>query len=100
MNPLTVTKAKALRGDIIKSLYDLYDTALPLSKINDLLRYKTFYNKEDIRRAVGYLSGAKKEFIQLEVNDKDYWASFIKLTPAGINLAEGDITDVGVRFGE
>jgi len=100
VNDLIIVTSKALRGDIVKNLYNLYDTPIPLSKINDLLRYKTFYSKEDIKRAVGYLAGTKKEFIHIEVNEKDYWASFIKLTPTGVNLAEGDISDVGVRFGE
>ncbi|MCL2618163.1 MAG: hypothetical protein FWD98_03810 [Defluviitaleaceae bacterium] len=100
MSLLNVAKSKSLRGDIIRSLYDLYDTAIPISRVHDLLRYKSFYNKEDIRRAVGYLSGDKKEYVQIELNDKDYGASFVKLTPAGINLAEGDITDMGVQFGE
>jgi len=100
MNRLNVAKAKSLRGDIIKNLYDLYDMPIPLNKIEDLLRYKSFYNKDEIKRAVSYLAGAKKEFVVVAVNDKDYWASFVQLTPIGVNLAEGDITDMGVSLGE
>jgi hypothetical protein len=100
MNKLNIAKAKALRGDIIKNLYELYDMPIPLSKIEDLLRYKSFYSRDDIGKAVAYLSGIKKEFVTVRINEKDYWASFIKLTPTGINLAEGDITDMGVQFSE
>jgi hypothetical protein len=99
-NKLNITKAKALRGDIVKSLYELYDTPIPLSKIDGLLRYKNFYGKDEIKKAVSYLSGAKKEFLEISTNQKDYWASFVRLTPVGVNLAEGDIMDKGVVLSE
>jgi len=100
MNRLSVVKAKALRGDIVKNLYEFSDMPIPMSKIEGLLRYKSFYSKDEIKKAVSYLAGAKKEFVTVDINESDYWASFIQLTPAGINLAEGDITDMGVEFGE
>jgi len=100
MNKLNVAKSKALRGDIIKNLYEIYDMPIPISKIEALLRYKTLYSKDDIGKAIAYLSGEKKEFVSIRVNEKDYWASFIKLTPTGVNLAEGDVTDLGVHFSE
>ena len=100
MNKLDISKAKSLRGEIVRHLYDLYDMPIPVTKINDLLRYKHFYTKDDIKRAVGYLAGAKKEFVEIEINDKDYWASFVRLTPVGVNLAEGDTVDKGVVFSE
>jgi hypothetical protein len=100
MDKLNITKAKSLRGEIIRSLYDLYDMPIPLTKISDLLRYKTFYTKEDIQKAVSYLAGTKKEFVEIRINSKDYWASFVRLTPCGVNLAEGDIVDKGVVFSE
>jgi len=100
MNRLDIPKAKSLRGEIVKNLYDLYDMPIPLNKISDLLRYKTFYNKDDIKKAVSYLAGAKKEFVEVKINEKDYWASFVQLTPHGVNLAEGDIKDKGVVFSE
>ena len=100
MNNLHVVNSKSLRGNIVKSLYDIYDMPIPISKIGELLRYKNFYSKEDIKRATSYLAGKEKEFVTIEVNEKDYYASFIQLTPKGINLAEGDITDIGVLFNE
>jgi len=100
MKRFDISKAKTLRGEIIKNLYDLYDEPIPLNRIMDLMRYKTFYDKRDIKRAIGYLSGIKKEFVQVEADDKEYWASFVQLTPKGVNLAEGDISDMGVVFSE
>ena len=98
MDNVSVAKAKELRGEIIRQLYDRYGCPVPISSVNALLRYKNYHSKEDIRKALLYLSGAKKEFVEVFLNEKDYGASFVQLTPAGINLAEGDLTDMGVIF--
>jgi len=100
LNNISVAKAKSLRGDIIKNLYIIYDVSIPISKVSNLLRYKSFYSKEEIQKAISYLSGEEKEFVTVEINEKDQWASFVRLTPKGVNLAEGDITDIGVIFNE
>ena len=100
MNKLEIAKAKSLRGEIVKSLYEFCDIPIPINKIEELLMYKSFYNKNEIKRAVSYLAGEGKKFVSVEVNKKDYWASFIQLTPVGMNLAEGDRPDVGVLFSE
>ena len=96
MDNISIAKAKELRGEIIRQLYERYGCPVPISSINTLLRYKNYHSKEDIKKALLYLSGAKKEFLQVVLDEKDYWASFVQLTPTGINLAEGDITDMGV----
>jgi len=100
MDKLDLAKAKELRGEIIKRLYDCYVDPVRIVSVNSLLRYKGYYSKDDIKRAINYLTGPKKEFIHVVYNEDDYWNSFIQLTPAGINLAEGNITDMGVLFHE
>lgn len=96
LDKLKVARAKELRGEIICRLYAYYDKVTPVSSINALLRYRNYNSKEDIKKALHYLSGAKKEFIHVTINEDDYFASFVQLTPTGINLAEGDISDIGV----
>ena len=98
MDKLNIAKAKELRGEIIRRLYDLYGSPVQLSSLGTLLRYKSYNSREDIGKAVRYLSGAKKEYLEVDVNEKDYWASFVQLSPTGVNLAEGDLTDMGVIY--
>jgi len=100
MNNITISKTKSLRGDIIKNLYDIYDMPIPMNKVNGLLRYKNYYSNENIKKAITYLAGSKKEYLTIDTNEKDYWASFVQLTPKGVNLAEGDISDLGVILSE
>ena len=54
----------------------------------------------DIKKAVYYLGGESKRYVKLQLNEEDYMESKIWLTPLGVNLAEGDITDVGVDLDE
>jgi len=93
---LKIAKIKELRGEIIRKLYDCYGAPVVISNINTMLSYKGYHQREDIKKALMYLSGVKKEFVEITINENDYWASFIQLTPAGVNLAEGDISDMGV----
>ena len=96
MDKLGIAKAKELRGEIVRQLYDRYGSPVPVSSIHTLLRYKGYYSAEDIQRAILYLSGEKKEFVAVRSNEEDKGASFVSLTPVGVNLAEGDISDIGV----
>ena len=98
MDKLGIAKAKELRGEIIRQLYDRYGSPVPVSSIHTLLRYKGYYSPEDIQRAIQYLAGDKKEFVAIDNGEGDKAASFVKLSPAGVNLAEGDISDVGVQL--
>ena len=47
-----------------------------------------------------YLGGEEKRYIHVEVNKDNWMDSLIWLTPAGVNLAEGDIRDMGVELDE
>lgn len=98
---LQVVQAKELRSEIIERLYDFYGEEIAVSTIKTLLRYnKNYYSDKDIKRALCYLSGEEKAYIYIKANLDDYWDSLVQLTPLGINLAEGDIKDMGVLSDE
>lgn len=98
MDQLKVAEAKLLRGAVISKLYMTYGTDIPISSLKNLLRSKGFIQDEDLKKTIFYLGGDGKKYIHVEV-DKDEWRdSRIWLTPAGVNLAEKDIEDVGVIF--
>ena len=52
--------------------------------------------EEELRRAIFYLGGEEKRYIHVKVNEDSWLDGMIWLTPKGVNLAEGDIEDVGV----
>lgn len=101
MNPLNemeAAKAKILRGDIIEKLYLYYGNDIRIAVLKSALRANGFVEDSQIKKAVYYLGGEGKRFLHVEV-DKDNWMdSLIWLTPAGVNLAEGDLEDVGVEM--
>ncbi|MBQ9701054.1 MAG: hypothetical protein IJV71_10605 [Lachnospiraceae bacterium] len=96
-----VTRAKDLRGKIINKLYLSYGEDISLEVLRGLLRF-TAYNvqEQDIKKAIYYLGGEGKRYVKLQLDEENYMDSKIWLTPAGVNLAEGDITDVGVEMHE
>ena len=103
MDKLSIAKAKELRGEIIRKLYTCYESPVLIASLNTLLRYNGYYSKEDIKRAMNYLSDEKKHednYVRINLDKDDYWASFAQLTPEGVKLAEGDRTDAGVLFNE
>jgi hypothetical protein len=65
-----------------------------------MLRYKSYITDQGIKKAINYLSGDKKEYIKVALNNESYWDSIVRLTPAGINLAERDVDDLGVMIDE
>lgn len=98
MNQIEVSRAKDLRGNIIRKLYEFYGEDISLDVLKNVLhisRYGCDIEKE-IRKAIYYLGGAGKEYVKLILDEDDYMKSLIWLTPRGVNLAEGDIEDVGV----
>lgn len=100
LNVMEAAKAKILRGDIIEKLYLYYGNDIKIAVLKSALRANGFVEDAQIRKAIYYLGGTGKHFIHVEV-DKDNWMnSLIWLTPAGVNLAEGDIEDVGVELDE
>lgn len=98
MNELEVIKAKEIRGNIIEALYRNYGEDITISVLKNALPLSGFLKTSDIRNALYYLSGKQKEYVKVVVNTEDYMYSLVWLTPIGINLAEGDIKDVGVIY--
>lgn len=95
-NKVEILKAKKLRADILENLYQLYPQSVAAGTIRKLLRYKDYNPETEIRKAIYYLEG--KGYIAFEGNEEGYWDSGVVLTPLGINLAEGDMEDVGVSL--
>lgn len=100
MNEVDVNKAKILRGDIIETLYRNYGVDIKIAVIKSCLRMNGWMTDEDIKKAVYYLGGEGKRYIHTEPSKDNFFDSLIWLTPLGVNLAEGDIEDVGVILDE
>jgi len=99
-NSLAVTEMKVLRGDIIQKLYGTYGTDIRIAALRNALRSRGLLPEEDLRKCIYYLGGDGKRYIHVEVDRENWTDSLIWLTPAGVNLAEGDIEDVGVIINE
>lgn len=97
---LEVSEMKLLRGDIIETLYRTYGTDIRIAAIRNALRSKGLLPEEQLKKCIYYLGGEGKKYIHVELNQENWLDSFIWLTPAGVNLAEGDLEDMGVIFNE
>ncbi len=96
MDTLEISEVKILRGDVIEKLYMTYGTDIRIAALRNALRSKGLIPEESLKKCIFYLGGEGKRYIHVEVNKESWMDSVIWLTPAGVNLAEGDIEDVGV----
>ena len=96
MDVLAVSEAKILRGDVIEKLYLTYGTDIRIAALRNALRSKGLIPEESLKKTIFYLGGEGKRYLHVEVNKENWLDSMIWLTPAGVNLAEGDLEDVGV----
>lgn len=96
MDEMAVAENKVLRGDVIEKLYLTYGTDIRIAALRNALRSKGLIPEDSLRKCIYYLGGEGKRYIHVEVNRENWMDSMIWLTPAGVNLAEGDIEDVGV----
>ncbi len=96
MNKVQVAERKVLRGDVIEKLYENYGTDLRISVLRNFLRVGGFVTEQELQKAVFYLGGEGKRYIHVELNQDNWLDSLVWLTPAGVNLAEGDGQDAGV----
>lgn len=96
MNEMQVSERKVLRGNVIEKLYKNYGTDIRIAVLKNFLRVTGFVTEEELQKAVFYLGGEGKRYIHVELNEENWLDSMIWLTPAGVNLAEGDIEDMGV----
>jgi len=100
IDPMNVLRAKELRGHIIEALYLTYGEDISLQVLKHSVPMGGLLTEAELKKALYYLGGKDKRYVHVELNSDDYTASLVWLTPAGINLAEGDITDVGVTINE
>lgn len=97
MRSLDILKKKELRGSIIERLYGFYGEDISISVLKASLPLSGVLTETDLKSALYYLGGIGKEYIRVVVNESCYMDSLIWLTPKGVNLAEGDMEDVGVN---
>lgn len=97
---MQVAERKVLRGDVIEKLYKNYGTDLRVAVLKNFLRVKGFVTEDELQKAIFYLGGEGKRYVHVEVNKDNWLDSLIWLTPAGVNLAEGDAEDMGVIIDE
>lgn len=97
---LEVAEMKILRGDVIEKLYMTYGRDIRIAALRNALRSKGLIPEDSLKKCIFYLGGEGKRYIHVEVNQENWMDSMIWLTPAGVNLAEGDIEDVGVIIDE
>lgn len=96
MDVLEINELKLLRGDIIETLYRTYGTDIRIAAIRNALRSKGLIPEDQLRKCIYYLGGEGKRYIHVEISKENWLDSMIWLTPAGVNLAEGDLEDMGV----
>ncbi len=100
MDKLEIAKAKLLRGMIITRLYDFYGEDITVSTLKSVMSYGGYNSDKEIKRAMYYLTGPSKRYVKLVYNKDNYMESLVWLTPEGVNLAEGDLEDIGVEMDE
>ena len=92
---LEIIKTEQLRGNIIETLYRYYGEDISLSVLKASLPLSGLLTDAGIKSALYYLGGREKEFVHVVINKNNYMDSLIWLTPRCVNLAEGDVEDVG-----
>lgn len=100
MNKVEISERKVLRGNVIEKLYDNYGKDLRIAILKNLLRTSGLVTEDELQKAIFYLGGEGKRYIHVNVNEENWLDGTIWLEPAGVNLAEGDITDIGVEIDE
>ena len=100
MDAIKIAETKILRGSVIEKLYMTYGTDIRIGALKNALRSKGHILDDELKKVIFYLGGEGKRYIDVEVNKDNWTDSMIWLTPAGVNLAEKDIEDIGVVFNE
>ena len=100
MDKLAVSEAKVLRGDVIEKLYMTYGTDIRIAALRNALRSKGLMPEDSLKKCIYYLGGEGKRYVHVEVDRENWLDSLIWRTPAGVNLAVGDLEDVGVILDE
>lgn len=101
-------RRKQMRGDIVTRLYeDFGRPPLPVQTLILAFTGKTCPTAEtEVPAQLFYLADPKKGFITISYREDaepeltPLRNAYVQLTAAGCNLAEGDIDDPGVIFGD
>lgn len=99
MNELEVSRNKAIRGYIIRSLVKGHQNTLLLRQITNALVADGMILSPDINKHLDYLKeGEYIAFVDKTVNAYNAYRkdAVIKLTKKGVDLVEGTIDDPGV----
>lgn len=100
MKTMEIMERKVLRGNVVEILYENYGVDLRIAVLKNLIRLNGLSTEKELQKAIFYLGGEGKRYVHVEVNEDNWLDSLIWLEPAGVNLAEGDITDIGVVIDE
>ncbi|MCX4341416.1 MAG: hypothetical protein OSJ72_17455 [Lachnospiraceae bacterium] len=100
MNRIEIEERKLLRGNVISKLYDRHGEDLRIAVLKNLLRAGGLMTEKELLKAIYYLGdreGRTEPYIHVEKDEDNWLDGKIWLTRTGINLAEGDIDDVGIE---
>ncbi len=102
-----LVKRKQLRGDIVTMLYkDFGRPPMPVKTLVFALLGENPAADTEVPAQLFYLADPKKDFVTISYKDgaepelTPLRGALVQLTAAGCNLAEGDIDDPGVLFGD
>lgn len=102
-----LVKRKQLRGDIVSMLYkDFGRPPLPVKTLVFALMGEHPAAETEVPAQLFYLADPKKGFVTIGYREgcepelTPLRGAMVQLTAAGCNLAEGDIDDPGVIFGD
>jgi len=102
-----VLTRKQMRGDIVTRLYEQYGRP-PIPVKTLILTFQGTYQtaETEVPAQLFYLADPAKGFVTISYKDGNepeltpLRGAFVQLTAAGCNLAEGDVDDPGVIFGD
>ncbi len=107
MTNTNLVKRKQLRGDIVTMLYkDFGRPPLPVKTLVFALLGENTTAETEVPAQLYYLADPAKGFVTISYKDgcepelTPLRGAMVQLTAAGCNLAEGDIDDPGVIFGD
>lgn len=107
MTRTDLVKRKQLRGDIVAMLYkDFGRPPMPVKTLVFALLGDNAAAETEVPAQLYYLADPKKGFVTISYRDgaepelTPLRGALVQLTAAGCNLAEGDIEDPGVIFGD
>lgn len=107
MNNMDIVKRKQMRGDIVTTLRDQFGRSpVPVKTIIFSMLGECQTAETEVPAALFYLADPQKGFVRISYKDDaepeltPLRNAFVQLTAVGVNLAEGDLDDPGVIFGD